>query len=201
MVKVMMQLDLLIKLVMGAPPKRKRLEKSSDDVPKPNETIVERPKVVEENVESEEAPKVVDYDTLKMDGSPIVPLPQIKIPPLFPQRLKNKDDNTKFKKFFVKFSNLSVDISLLEPLQEMTSTMVVKKEDRLVLDTPTTIRLLMANSLIKKPVGVLYDVLVKVDWFIFPIDFIIIDCEIDHKVQIILGKSLLATERALADVE
>lgn len=49
--------------------------------------------------------------------------------------------------------------------------------------------------------GVLYDVLVKVDHFIFLADFIILDCEINHKVPIILGRPFLATKRALIDFE
>ncbi|XP_016574067.2 uncharacterized protein LOC107871668 [Capsicum annuum] len=66
---------------------------------------------------------------------------------------------------------------------------------------PTTIRLLMVDCLIKKPVGVLYDILMKVDRSIFPTDFVILDSEIDHKVLIIPGRLVLATKRALVDVE
>ena len=65
----------------------------------------------------------------------------------------------------------------------------------------TTMRLLMADRSIKHFVGILYDILVKVDWFIFPTDFFIINCEIDAKIPIILGRPFLATERALEDVE
>ena len=42
--------------------------------------------------------------------------------------------------------------------------------------------------------------LVKVDKFIFPIDFIILDMEEDHVVLFILGRPFLATSRALIDV-
>ncbi|XP_049364332.1 uncharacterized protein LOC125829107 [Solanum verrucosum] len=65
----------------------------------------------------------------------------------------------------------------------------------------TTIRLLMAGHSIKHPVGILYDILVKVDRFIFPTDFVILDCEIDAEITIILGRPFLATERGLVDVE
>lgn len=65
----------------------------------------------------------------------------------------------------------------------------------------TTMRLLMADCSIKKLVGVLHGVLVKVDRFIFPIDFVILDCDIDHEIPIILGRPFLATERALVDME
>ncbi|XP_060195147.1 uncharacterized protein LOC132624376 [Lycium barbarum] len=52
---------------------------------------------------------------------------------------------------------------------------------------PTTMRLLMADRTMKKPVGILYDVFVRVDRFIFLADFVILDCEVDFEVPIILG--------------
>lgn len=52
--------------------------------------------------------------------------------------------------------------------------------------TPTIMRILMADCFIKKPVGLLCVVLVKVDRFIFLIDFIILDCEMDRMIHIIL---------------
>ena len=36
---------------------------------------------------------------------------------------------------------------------------------------------------------------------IFPEDFVILDCEVDFEVPIILGRSFLATGRALVDME
>ncbi|KAK4737558.1 hypothetical protein R3W88_001255 [Solanum pinnatisectum] len=65
----------------------------------------------------------------------------------------------------------------------------------------TTMRLMMADCSIKHPMGILYDILVKVDWFIFPTDFVILNCVIDTEISIILERSFLATERALVDVE
>ncbi|XP_015166292.1 uncharacterized protein [Solanum tuberosum] len=61
--------------------------------------------------------------------------------------------------------------------------------------------LLMSDRSIKHPVGILYDILVKVDRFIYPANFVILDCDIDVKVPIILGRPFLATDRALVDVE
>ncbi|XP_049373479.1 uncharacterized protein LOC125838475 [Solanum verrucosum] len=65
----------------------------------------------------------------------------------------------------------------------------------------TTMRLLLEDRSIKHPVGILYDMLVKVNRFIFPIDLFIPDCEIDDEIPIILGRPFLATERASVDVE
>ncbi|XP_049400065.1 uncharacterized protein LOC125864194 [Solanum stenotomum] len=65
----------------------------------------------------------------------------------------------------------------------------------------TPMRLMMADRSVKRPVGVLCDELVRVDTFIFPADFVILDCEVDFEVPIISGRSFLATGRALVDVE
>ena len=40
---------------------------------------------------------------------------------------------------------------------------------------PTAMRLLMANQKVKRPIGILHDVLEKVHSFIFPTDFVILD--------------------------
>ena len=49
--------------------------------------------------------------------------------------------------------------------------------------------------------GVIKDVLVKVDKFIFLTYFIILDMEEDKEVSIILGKPFLSIGRALIDVQ
>ena len=45
------------------------------------------------------------------------------------------------------------------------------------------------------------DVLVKVDKFIFPADFIVLDMEENKEIPIILGRPFLATGRAMIDVQ
>ena len=66
---------------------------------------------------------------------------------------------------------------------------------------PTAMRLLMADRTVKRPIGILHDVLVKVEPFIFLTDFVILDCEVDFEVPIIIGRSFLSTGRALVDME
>ena len=65
---------------------------------------------------------------------------------------------------------------------------------------PTTITLQLAGRSLKHPQGVIEDVLVKVDKFIFPVDFIVLDMEEDKEIPIILGRPFLATGRATIDV-
>ena len=62
-------------------------------------------------------------------------------------------------------------------------------------------QLLMVDLTVKRPIGILHDVLVKVESFIFLADFVILDCEVDFEVPIILGRSFLYMDRALVDTE
>ncbi|XP_075515718.1 uncharacterized protein LOC142550529 [Primulina tabacum] len=64
----------------------------------------------------------------------------------------------------------------------------------------TTISLQLADRSIKYPRGVVEDVLVKVDKFIFPLDFVVLDMEEDLEIPLILGRLFLATRKALIDV-
>ncbi|XP_062094139.1 uncharacterized protein LOC133800204 [Humulus lupulus] len=66
---------------------------------------------------------------------------------------------------------------------------------------PTNVSLQMVDKSIKHPRGVIGDVLVKVDKFIFPVDFIILDMEEDDNIPLILGRPFLATGRVLIDVQ
>ncbi|XP_073016723.1 uncharacterized protein [Primulina eburnea] len=66
---------------------------------------------------------------------------------------------------------------------------------------PTTISLQLADRSIKFPRGVVEDVLVKVDKFIFPVDFVVLDMEEDREIPLILGRPFLATGKALIDVQ
>ena len=52
---------------------------------------------------------------------------------------------------------------------------------------PTTISLQLADRFIKYPRGVIEDVLVKVDKFIFSADFIVLDMDEDEEIPLILG--------------
>ncbi|XP_070046160.1 uncharacterized protein [Nicotiana tomentosiformis] len=66
---------------------------------------------------------------------------------------------------------------------------------------PTSMRLQIADRTTKRPLGIVDDVLIRIDKFILPADFVILDCEVDYEVPIILGRPFLATGKALVDVE
>ncbi|XP_062116646.1 uncharacterized protein LOC133830643 [Humulus lupulus] len=53
--------------------------------------------------------------------------------------------------------------------------------------TLTTISLQLADCSLTYPRGIIEDVLVKIDRFIFLVDFVVLDMEEDHEIMIILG--------------
>ena len=65
----------------------------------------------------------------------------------------------------------------------------------------TTISLQLVDWSIKYPRGIKEDELVKVDKFIFPADFVVLDMEEDQEVPLILGRPFFSTRRALIDVQ
>ncbi|XP_015945060.1 uncharacterized protein LOC107470187 [Arachis duranensis] len=66
---------------------------------------------------------------------------------------------------------------------------------------PTKIVLQMVDKSIQQALGVVENVLVKVDNFFLPADFIILDIKEDDNTPIILGRPFLAIARALIDIE
>ena len=66
---------------------------------------------------------------------------------------------------------------------------------------PTNITLSLADRSVKIPKGIVEDVLVKVDNFYYPVDFMVLDtepmAESTHQVPIILGRPFMATANAI----
>jgi hypothetical protein len=62
---------------------------------------------------------------------------------------------------------------------------------------PTSMTLQLADQSVKIPWGIVEDVLMKVDKFYFPVDFIVLDTEpiqmIGTEIPVILGQPFLAT--------
>ncbi|GJS09826.1 reverse transcriptase domain-containing protein [Tanacetum coccineum] len=66
--------------------------------------------------------------------------------------------------------------------------------------TPTRMTLKLANRSITHPMGIVEDVIVRVDGFTFLTDFVVVNFEPDPRVPIILGRPLLRTAKALIDL-
>ena len=68
-----------------------------------------------------------------------------------------------------------------------------------VQDTRMTLQ--FADHSVKRPFGVVEDVLVKVDKFVFPVDFVILEMPEDEEIPLILGRPFLETGRCMIDIE
>jgi len=66
--------------------------------------------------------------------------------------------------------------------------------------TPTMMSLSLADKFVKYPRGIVENLLVKVDKFVFPVDFLVLDMEAEAKVPIILGRPFLHAAHANIDV-
>ncbi|KAL3597114.1 hypothetical protein D5086_008751 [Populus alba] len=65
---------------------------------------------------------------------------------------------------------------------------------------PTSVTLLLTDRSVKVPRGIIEDVLVQVDKFIYPVDFVVLDTqpvETCNSIPVILGRPFLATSNAL----
>ena len=66
---------------------------------------------------------------------------------------------------------------------------------------PTSMVLQLADRLLRKPRGIVEDVLVKIDKFYYPVDFLVLDTiaivNKESKISLILGRKFLATANAL----
>ncbi|XP_058759931.1 uncharacterized protein LOC131633239 [Vicia villosa] len=65
----------------------------------------------------------------------------------------------------------------------------------------TRITLQLADKSIISPYGVVQDMLVKVDKFLFPVDFVVVDMEEDRDVPLILGRPFMKTTRMMIDID
>ena len=59
----------------------------------------------------------------------------------------------------------------------------------------------LADRSTKFPYGIVEDVLVKADKFVFPVDFVIMEMEEDAEIALILGRLLMKTARVVIDVD
>lgn len=58
----------------------------------------------------------------------------------------------------------------------------------------------LANNMVTFPIGICEDLLVRIDKFVFPANFGVLDMEEDNQVPIIIRRPFLSPERALVDI-
>ncbi|XP_019242201.1 PREDICTED: uncharacterized protein LOC109222284 [Nicotiana attenuata] len=66
---------------------------------------------------------------------------------------------------------------------------------------PIRVSLQLADQTIIIPEGIVEDVLVRVDKFVFPMDFIVVNMEENMEIPMVLGRPFLATGKAILDIQ
>ncbi|XP_062113210.1 uncharacterized protein LOC133824344 [Humulus lupulus] len=165
--------------------------------PKKNQSEEEGQKGNTQGIEEEKSneEKVIE-DLNKNEVVPPVSIEQhVRIP--YPQGLHKHNLDKHFAK------RKMGDYETLALTEECSAILQRKLPQKLGLGEarPTTVTLQLADRSVKHPRGIIEDVLMKVDKFIFPTDFIVLDMEDDENVPIILGRPFLATGQALIDVQ
>ncbi|GKE56165.1 DNA-directed DNA polymerase, partial [Tanacetum coccineum] len=96
---------------------------------------------------------------------------------------------------------LHIDNALVD-LGASISLMPYMMYKKLGLGEPkaTRMSLELADRSIQYPIGIIENILIKVDKYVLPIDFVILDMPEDSRVPMILGRPFLATARAMIDV-
>ncbi|XP_052876221.1 uncharacterized protein LOC128282046 [Gossypium arboreum] len=146
----------------------------SVEVPVPLEPELSSPEKVTSEPANSDQPTTPLVAELPPKTNQPVPTSVYKPVSPYPQRLQKQKQEVQFKKF--------LDLGIGEV-------------------RPTTVTLQLADRSFAHPEGKIKDILVCVDKFIFPADFVILDFEADKDVPIILGRPLLATGRTLIDVQ
>jgi len=104
--------------------------------------------------------------------------------------------------FPVTIGNLTVGRALLDlgaSVNLIPLSMLKKIGDVEVRLTRMTLQLVDIS--IKYPYWIVEDLIVKVDKFLFPVDFVVMDMEEDVEVPLILGRSFMKTARVIIDVD
>ncbi|XP_022040424.1 uncharacterized protein LOC110942970 [Helianthus annuus] len=164
------------------------------------------------HAEESQIEKSVEKQPTRIRLSPLVDPSRIP----YPARLKHQKYAKEHRQFLEMFKQVKINLSFIEALQSMLKGAVTSAHaladlganinlmpfslyDRLGLGelTPMRMSLSLADRSVKYPCGIVENLLVKVDKFVFPVDFVILDMEADERVPIILGRPFLRTAKAI----
>ncbi|XP_019235617.1 PREDICTED: uncharacterized protein LOC109215947 [Nicotiana attenuata] len=170
---------------------------------------------------AKETEKVQEKALEKMLERDLTQVTRRKRPPApFSQRLTKYQKDEKYKKFMEMLKQIQVNIPLIDALREMSGYAKMMKElmshkfdfqDLATVALTQTCSAVMTRPIAEKlsdpgsftilcTIGsyafakALCDL--GVGKFVFPTDFVILDCQVDEEILIILGRPFLATGRA-----
>ncbi|XP_019225302.1 PREDICTED: uncharacterized protein LOC109206891 [Nicotiana attenuata] len=97
-----------------------------------------------------------------------------------------------------KFDNTLCDSGASINLMPLSVFRILEGELGVIKSMLVSLQLADQTTII--PEGIIENILVRIDKFIFPVDFIIIDMEENKEVPLILGRPFLCTDRAILDI-
>ncbi|XP_027368306.1 uncharacterized protein LOC113874268 [Abrus precatorius] len=195
--------------------KTKEEEKIKSELEEGNFTLLKR-----ENSEMDTFPKTVRRTKRQILEDSNKPLDEEKYKQLpYPQRVTNPKQERQYERFLDRklpqklkdpgsfsilcyIGNCTIGKALCD-LGASINLMPLAIMNRLRIEEvkPTSITLQLADRSYTYPYGIVKDLLVKIDKFIFLADFVILDMEVDANIPLILGRPFLAIGRALIDVQ
>ncbi|XP_024992465.1 uncharacterized protein LOC112526413 [Cynara cardunculus var. scolymus] len=149
----------------------------------------------------------------KKEEESIPPKQTVKPRIPYPNHLKAHKDDVQFSKFLEVFKKLHIIIPFEDALaqnpsyvkflkdilsnkrkiEEHAAVAFTEKKRGLGEVQPTSVTLQLADRSIKYAYGIVEDVLIKVNKFYFPVDFVVLDMDEDKEIPMILGRPFLAT--------
>ncbi|XP_070026329.1 uncharacterized protein [Nicotiana sylvestris] len=127
----------------------------------------------------------------------------------FPQKMKRGKLDKCIGKFLEMLKQMYVNIPFSEVLTQMPAyekflkeilSMFKKLEGELGVIKSMLVSLQLADQTMSIPEVIIEDILVRVDKFVFPVDFIVVDMEVNKEVPLILGRPFLCISRAILDI-
>ncbi|XP_026396259.1 uncharacterized protein LOC113290886 [Papaver somniferum] len=138
----------------------------------------------------------------------------------FPQRLVHQKAGNQYNEILEIFKRVNINIPFLEEIKQMPTYAKFLKDlctekrklhvhkrafltEQLGLGElkPTPVTLQLTDRSVEIPRGIVEDVLIKVDKFFFPVDFIVLDIQPvknpDNHIPVILGHPFLATQQPI----
>ncbi|XP_070057840.1 uncharacterized protein [Nicotiana tomentosiformis] len=173
-----------------------------DEIP---DNVVKANKEVRNDIDDNEEEAQEEVNSSR-DHIVDIPEPSLSINVPLVEALEKMPGYAKFMKDLVtkKRSKNFETIKMTHQVSAIVHSIAPKLEDPVAFMIPCTIGSAeFAKTLcdLGRPLGVIEDVLVRVDKFILSANFIILDCEVDYEVPIILSRPFLTTGKALVDVE
>ncbi|GJS00766.1 ribonuclease H-like domain, reverse transcriptase, RNA-dependent DNA polymerase [Tanacetum coccineum] len=123
--------------------------------------------------------------TVDADTTPIRRIRSVNMPRLYDNCYDEEEGSYELKDL----DAYSIGTTLLD------DALPTKKKDpgRLGKLAPTKLIIELADRTVKRPKGIVENVLVRIDKFVFPVDFIVLDMPEDIKTHLILGRPFLST--------